>query len=148
MSKKNSSVLTNSKYLAAFTAIITIATVFAGCTQLNFSKQISQENQQESQPIPAGSTEIPTSPKTEYSFTAAEDEQLALDLIVSQATIETADYGTAGKFVTSINGLAGNNQNYWAFYVNGEYAQKGASQTILKKGDIIKFTYEAVTLEK
>lgn len=80
-----------------------------------------------------------------YEFTAQEEGQTALELLSSQAVVETKDYGDAGSFVTSINSLAGSNEYYWAFYVNGAYAEKGASQTTLRKGDTIRFVYEAVT---
>jgi len=79
-----------------------------------------------------------------YVYIATESGQLALDLIQANAEVETEDYGDAGQFVTSINGLAGSNEYYWAFYVNNEYAEQGASQTVLQEGDSIRFVYEAV----
>lgn len=147
MLKKHQSIL--NKFIL-FSIFLISAVLFSGCNQLTtlLPNQETQTEQTQSLEISA----TPELTKTEYSFTAAEDGQIALNL--AQATsegtslqIETIDYGTAGKFVSSINGLSGNNQNYWAFYVNGEYAQAGASQTILKKGDIITFTYEEVTFE-
>lgn len=83
--------------------------------------------------------------QTSFEFTATQSGQIALALLEANATVETQEFGDAGKFVTSINGLVGNNQNYWAFYLNDEYAQQGASQTILEEGDKIKFVYEAIT---
>lgn len=83
--------------------------------------------------------------QTQFEFTATLSGQIALELLEANATVETQEFGDAGKFVTSINGLVGNNQNYWAFYLNDEYAQQGASQTILEKGDRVKFVYEAIT---
>jgi hypothetical protein len=81
---------------------------------------------------------------TEYEFVATMSGQTALELIQANVEVETQDFGDAGQFITSIGGLAGNEENYWAFYVNDEYAQVGASQTILEEGDKIKFTYEAI----
>lgn len=89
-----------------------------------------------------------TKKQTVYEFTASTSGQLAIDLIEAGAQVETQEYGSAGKFVTSINGLAGDNSNYWAFYLNGNYAEQGVSQTKLAKGDTIKFVYEAVTPTK
>ncbi len=83
--------------------------------------------------------------QTEFEFSATQSGQIALELLESSAVVETQDFGEAGKFITSINGLAGNNQNYWAFYLNDGYAEQGVSQTILEKGDSIKFIYEAIT---
>lgn len=85
-------------------------------------------------------TEIPT-----YSYTATQSGQVAMDLLTASETVETVDYGTAGLFVQSINGIEGDNTAYWAFYVNGDYAKLGASQTKLQKGDTIKFVYETVS---
>jgi hypothetical protein len=81
-----------------------------------------------------------------YELVATNSGQTALELLQTQAEVETQNYGSAGDFVTKINGLAGSNEYYWAFYLNESYAEKGASQTILKEGDKIKFVYEAVTL--
>jgi hypothetical protein len=103
---------------------------------------------------PTPSTEAVASPvaegkkKANYEFTATESGKTALSLLEGSAAIETKDYGTAGKFVTSINDLPATNEYYWAFYVNGTYAEKGASQTTLQKGDTIKFVYEAVSTTK
>lgn len=77
-------------------------------------------------------------------LTATQSGQTALELLESKAQLETKDYGDAGEFVTSIDGIAGDNEHYWAFYVNDEYAQQGASQTILTQGDIVKFAYEEI----
>jgi hypothetical protein len=119
-------------------------------TTITVSGCVLRPQPQPPSPTPVASL-APSSPQpaqTTYEFTATESGTIALDLVQSQATIETQDYGEAGKFITSINGVAGNANNYWAFYVNGAYAQAGASQTKLKKGDIIKFVYEAVAATK
>ncbi len=133
------------KTLSLFSAVVVASVVFTACSSLRPSTQSS--------PSPTPSTVITPSPevskkKTSYEFTASVSGQVALDLLQSNAQIETKDYGKAGKFVISINGLAGDNSAYWAFYLNGKYAEKGASQTILKKGDTIKFVYEAVAPTK
>ncbi len=94
----------------------------------------------ENEPIDSAETQ-----QTQYEFSATQSGQIALELLEANATVETQEFGDAGKFVTSINGLVGNNQNYWAFYLNDEYAQQGASQTILEEGDRVKFVYEAIT---
>lgn len=80
----------------------------------------------------------------EYTFTATADGQTAQVLLETGARVEYQDYGEAGKFVTSLDGLAADEGHYWAFYLNGQYSQTGVSQTILNKGDTITFTYEAI----
>lgn len=99
-------------------------------------------------PSPLTETTSVTKKKAVYELTAPISNQTALELLQADNQVETKDYGTAGQFVTSINGLAGSNEYYWAFYLNGAYAEKGASQTMLSKGDTIKFVYEAVTPTK
>jgi hypothetical protein len=80
----------------------------------------------------------------QYTFTAAENGQTAEELLNENADVEYTDYGDGGRFVSSIDGIAGDEGHYWAFYLNGEYSQTGVSQTILQEGDIITFTYEAI----
>jgi hypothetical protein len=79
-----------------------------------------------------------------FSFTATQSGETAFTLLDQRAEIEFTDYGSAGKFVTSINDLSGNDDHFWAFYVNGESSQTGASQTQIEAGDIVKFRYEAI----
>lgn len=77
-------------------------------------------------------------------LTASQSGQTALELLEEKAEIETKDYGEAGMFITSINGVAGDNKHYWAFYVNDEFAQQGVSQTVLESNDVVKFIYEEI----
>jgi hypothetical protein len=107
------------------------------------------------QPTTAPSTEPDPTPITTESvqeevnaqliITASKDGQTAAELLENAAEIETKDYGEAGLFVTSIDGVISDNEHYWAFYVNDEYAQQGISQTVLESGDVVKFIYEEIT---
>ena len=46
-------------------------------------------------------------------------------------------------FITSINGIQnGENNSYWQFYVNEEYANKGCSQYYLKSNDIVEWKFQ------
>lgn len=110
-------------------------------------------NQQSKVVVPTSEPEITpiatetAQPETnsQLVLTATQNGQTALELLEAEAVIETKDYGEAGMFVTSINGLAGDNEHYWGFYINDEYAQQGVSQTILNNGDIVKFVYEEIS---
>ena len=77
------------------------------------------------------------------SITAEQDEINAFELLKSlhKVTAKTYDFGV---FIEEIDGVKNTEKNYWALYVNGEYAQKGADQTILQKGDTIEFRYEEI----
>jgi len=130
--------------------IIFSTLVLSACTGLGTIYNPEAETVKLEPTIPAetGSPTTDTSLtklKADYEFTATQSGQIALELLKSGAEIESTDYGAAGQFVTGINGLKGNNEYYWAFYLNDAYAEQGASQTKLEKGDTIKFVYEAVT---
>jgi len=73
-----------------------------------------------------------------------EDGKSALELLKKSNTTETKEYKGLGEFVTSINGLAGDKENFWSFYVNGKQAQVGASSYITKSTDLIEWKYEKV----
>lgn len=88
-----------------------------------------------------------TAEQLRLDLTAQIDGQTALELLETSAKVETQDFGAAGQFVTSINGVESDAKNYWAFYLNGQYAQEGASHTILAAGDIISFVYEEIILD-
>ena len=94
----------------------------------------------------SSSTEGTQAIAAQYTFSASADGQTAEELLSANAEVEYTDYGDAGKFVRSIDGLSADDAHYWAFYVNGEYSQTGVSQTTLNEGDIITFTYEAIDL--
>lgn len=76
-------------------------------------------------------------------LTATEDGQTALELTQANVEVETNDTDF-GVLVNSINGVSANQQYYWALYVNGDYAQTGASQVVLNEGDTIKWVYEEI----
>ena len=53
-----------------------------------------------------------------------------------------ADYGL---YIDSVNGIAAdwdNDQTYWAFYINGEYAQTGVDTTNVEDGAVYTFKPE------
>ncbi|MEX0895785.1 MAG: DUF4430 domain-containing protein [Patescibacteria group bacterium] len=84
-----------------------------------------------------------SSQSVSVKLTSQEDGQTALELLQANATIETQQYSN-DAFVSGINGLTSDNEHYWAFYVNGEYSQTGASSTILSAGDEVEFVYESI----
>ena len=74
---------------------------------------------------------------------ATQSGETAFDLLISKAEVEYKEYDF-GNFIESIDGVAGNNDYFWAFYVNGEKATQGADQTKLEKGDLVKWVYEKI----
>ncbi|MBI3335244.1 MAG: DUF4430 domain-containing protein [Candidatus Portnoybacteria bacterium] len=57
------------------------------------------------------------------------------------------EYPGLGFFVETINGVKNNEKGdgkYWIYYINGEEAQAGISNYIVKSGDEILWKYEAM----
>jgi hypothetical protein len=84
----------------------------------NFGREVIQEN---AITIPVGSS--------------------ALDVLKKVAEVETS-YG--GGFVTSINNMKSgypDEKSDWFYYVNGFFANKGASNYIITEGDFIRWDY-------
>ncbi len=79
------------------------------------------------------------------SFEAITDGQSALDLLKESAQVEYQEFDF-GVMVASINGVAADEKHYWGLYVNDEYATAGASETILKTGDTMKWVYEEISV--
>jgi hypothetical protein len=79
-----------------------------------------------------------------YISYQGEEGKNALDLLKAKHSVETQTFQGAGEFVTSINGLKGNSSNFWAFYVNNEQANVGASQYTTKSADFIEWKYEEI----
>lgn len=58
-----------------------------------------------------------------------------------QVTVKTYEFG---DFVTSINGITPDSNQFWSMYVNGQQSQVGASQYMTKNGDSIKWQIDQV----
>lgn len=52
------------------------------------------------------------------------------------------NYTGMGKFIVSINGVKGDRNKNWIYYVNGKEANVGVSNYKIKSGDIISWKYE------
>lgn len=63
---------------------------------------------------------------------------------LTTATTEDSDFGS---FVTSIAGVeATDGENFWSFYVNGEFATEGASTYVAKEGDQFEWRLEEIQI--
>lgn len=91
-------------------------------------------------------TQAPTSAAENLTFIASENGQTALELLKAGQSVELTEYDF-GSFITAINDLKANETYYWAFYVNGEYAQQAADKTVLNQGDKVEFRYEKIQTE-
>lgn len=77
------------------------------------------------------------------TLTANEDNTQAWDLLINNHQIIYQEYDF-GIFLEGIDGLKGDQENFWAVYVNGEKSETGISDIVLNEGDIIEFKYEAI----
>ncbi len=63
-------------------------------------------------------------------------------------SFKSKEYAGLGQFIEEINGLANNPRQgqYWIYYINGQSADRGVSNYILKLNDIINWKYEKAEL--
>lgn len=66
----------------------------------------------------------------------------ALELLEEEAEVEMQGEGEMA-FVTSIDGVAAGENQFWAFYVNGESAPVGAGSYVTEEGDRIAWRLES-----
>jgi hypothetical protein len=85
----------------------------------------------------------PAAPQTEFSFTATQAGQAALELVQSEVELTLKEY-PFGTMVEGVNGLLADSGNFWALYQNGEFAQKGIADIILEAGETLELKYEEI----
>lgn len=74
-----------------------------------------------------------------------ENGRTALEILKEKYTVQTKEFSGIGEYVISIDGKKEDTgKNFWAFYVNGEQAQVGASSYQTKNGDKIEWKLELI----
>lgn len=132
-------------------------------SQNNIDNSLTVQSDNDAKPLEQLTTASPseknepltnqTLPATSYQLeatttsTVLEVMQLASADSRSPFLFETKTFTGIGEFVESINDLKNNSQTgeYWIYYINGESAQLGISQQIVKPGDVITWKYEKST---
>jgi hypothetical protein len=120
-----------------------IASLFPDLNLPNFKDLLRTEN---SKQIDSGIKNQPIEElkqSKQISLTALENDTSAWDLLVANHEVLYQEYDF-GVFVEAIDDLKGNQDNFWAIYVNGESALEGVQDIVLNEGDIIEFKYEAI----
>ena len=69
--------------------------------------------------------------------------QNAFELLKASHQVEFTHYDF-GDFVTSINGVAADEDHFWSFYINGAQSQVGASAYVTKSSDLIEWKLEEI----
>ncbi len=59
-----------------------------------------------------------------------------------QMNFKDKTYIGLGKFIEEINGMKGNGEKYWIYYVNGHKAEVGVSNYKINPGDVVSWKYE------
>lgn len=80
----------------------------------------------------------------EKRFTVNTDETIVGKALLATGIIAGED-GEYGLYVKTVNGVTADydkDGEYWAFYVDGEYAQTGVDQTELQEGSEYSFKIE------
>lgn len=94
--------------------------------------------------------------KTTFTFlvTDREGNETKFEIHTDKENVEEAlsehnliqgEEGDYGLYVKTVNGITADydtDQTYWAFYVNGEYAQSGIESTKVAEGDCYSFKVE------
>lgn len=93
---------------------------------------------------------------TKFIFTVADKEgsETRFEIHTDKETVGEAltelelidgEKGEYGLYVKTVNGITADYDKdgvYWAFYVNGEYAQTGVDSTMITEGDTYSFKVE------
>lgn len=80
----------------------------------------------------------------ETNFEIHTDKEIVGDALLELELI-AGDESEYGLFVKSVNGIIADyneDQTYWAFYVNGEYATSGVDTTAIEEGTTYTFKVE------
>ncbi len=96
----------------------------------------TQESTAATTPTPT----IATSAPQEVSY-PGEEGKTALALLQDKAEVEMTGEGEMA-FVTTINGYKAKDNEFWAFYLNGESSQVGAGTYVTKAQDQITWKIE------
>lgn len=146
----------NKKNISLFLCMMLIVAMAFGTTGCNGTDNnevqvIADETQNtppESQVLGEGHTEfafcVVDKEGNETWFEIHTDQETVGDALLEHNLIagEESEYGL---YVKSVNGITADydvDQTYWAFYVNGEYAQTGVDTTKINAGDSYSFKVE------
>ena len=80
----------------------------------------------------------------ESTFNITTDKATVGEALLDEGLISGKD-SEYGLYVKTVNGITADydkDQTYWAFYVNGEYAQTGVDSTNVTAGDTYSFKVE------
>ena len=119
--------------------LIALAIVLAGAFALTRNAEAPEQN--------TNTEESENNEQSAQTVTVSyqgEEGKTALELLRVNHQVETEEFSGLGEFVTAINGIKAGDSHFWAFYVNGQQAQVGASQYETKNSDQIEWKLEKI----
>lgn len=150
-----------SSFILCMVLIVAMALFTTGCngstqsggSQTDTSQETSVQTEDSTQT--AGGTQLGEG-STEFAFTVVDKEgnETAFTIHTDKETVGEAllelgliegDESEYGLYVKTVNGITADYDTdgvYWAFYVNGEYAQSGVDTTAITVGDSYAFKVE------
>ena len=151
--KTNAKIRSLSSLLLCLMLTVAMACSAVGCT----GETTSQETQPDYQSA-LTETMVLGEGQTVFSLVVTDQEGLAYTFQVhtDQETVGAAlveegliagEEGAYGLYVTSVLGITADyeaDQSYWAFYINGDYANTGVDTTTILAGDSYELRYETV----
>lgn len=133
--------------------IVAMALSTTGCndkkeTETQTTTETTQDTQSESNVLGEGQTEftfvVVDGDGNETTFEIHTDKTTVGEALLENDLIEGED-SEYGLYVKTVNGITADydeDQTYWAFYVNDEYAQTGVDSTEITDGDVYSFKVE------
>jgi len=113
-----------------------VGLVLTGCDNIQNPEQVRE---------PATEVTLSEAPEEmqTFEFVADADDTDVLSATLKRTEVEYKQYDF-GAMVESISGQKANQSNYWALYLNEEYAMTGADQTLLNPGDRVQWVFEEI----
>ena len=135
--------------------IVAMAVCTTGCKE-NKESQTTDVEQSTQQSAEQSDVKVLGEGKTEFDFVVVDKDgkETKFEIHTDKGTVGEAlleleliagDESEYGLYVKTVNGITAEyevDQTYWAFYVNGEYAQSGVDATEVKDGDTYSFKVE------
>ncbi len=129
--------------MALLLAVLMVGAGIGGYELVHVKNHDSSSKASSSTQTKATGTIAFSADKKQVTYTGAVGKT-ALENLQALTSVVATD-SSYGKMVTSINGMrAEDGKNYWAFYVNGAYANEGAGTYKTKAGDKLMWKLEDI----
>lgn len=130
--------------ILAFFGLALLLLSFSGCTALGEGRGTAgQAGTVETVPVHVKVMKADETELVNETISVARGET-AYNALTKVATVESEQYAI-GKFITAIAGVKPSSDEYWAFYIDGNYAQVGADGFIIEEETELLFIIEGLS---